>query len=592
MRTRSFARDCETTMTTNRRTAAQGAQGVILSTILTLALISTAYGQKLAGSPGMVVSQSRAASDIGAAALAAGGNAIDAAVATAFALAVLHPSAGNIGGGGFIVYRPDKGDPQSVDFREQAPILSREDMFLDENGAYRKDRHHASHLSVGTPGTPAGLWLAHSRFGRLPWSELVAPAVALARDGFVVTEWLARDLEKQKERMARYPASLANFFKEGGVPYRAGEILKFPDLARTLARIRDAGADGFYRGETADLLVAEMKSGGGILSHDDLANYRAVMRPCVVGTYRGHTITSMGPPSSGGTTLIHMLEMLETQRLTRDPADRLHLFAEVMRRGFAARAARLGDPDFSPIELTRPLLDPEFARKSMDDFSWTKASSSKLENFSWQTEGEHTTHLSVVDPDGNAVALTYTLEDAYGSAIVCRGGGFLLNNEMGDFNPRPGLTTKDGLIGSRPNVVAPRKRMLSSMTPTIVSNASGVRWILGTPGGRTIINTVFQLTANLIDCEWPIDRAVAFPRIHHQWFPDVLRVEKRLEDEAVIASLRARGHTIEFVDSIGAAECIAIKRSNRAEAPVTLEAGVDPRAPDGGAAKIVRPKSR
>jgi gamma-glutamyltranspeptidase/glutathione hydrolase len=278
--------------------------------------------------------------------------------------------------------------------------------------------------------------------------------------------------------------------------------------------------------------------------------------------------------------------------LTRDPADRLHLFAEIMRRGFAARAARLGDPDFSPIELTRPLFDPEFARRSMDDFSWTKASMSTLENFTWRTEGEHTTHLSVVDPDGNAVALTYTLEDVYGSAIVCRGGGFLLNNEMGDFNPRPGLTTKDGLIGSRPNLVAPRKRMLSSMTPTIVSNASGVRYVLGTPGGRTIINTVFQLTANLIDFDWTIARATAFPRIHHQWMPDVLRVERSLADDPVIASLKARGHTVEFVASIGAAECIAIKRSNRAEAPITLEPGVDPRAPDGGAATYLRPSKR
>lgn len=545
--------------------------------------------QKTAGSPGMVVSQSRAASDIGAATLAAGGNAIDAAVATAFALAVLHPSAGNIGGGGFIVYRPAVGESRSIDFREQAPALAREDMFLDADGAYDKVRHHESHLSVGVPGTPAGLWLAHARFGKLPWSDLVAPAVALARDGFVVTDWLAGDLEKQKKRMSRYPASLANFFKDGGEPYRAGEILKFPDLARTLARIRDGGADGFYRGATADLLVDEMRRGGGIISHDDLMTYRAVERPCVVGEYRGHTITSMGPPSSGGTTLIHMLEMLESARPTRDPADRLHLFAEIMRRGFAARAARIGDPDFSPIELTRPLLDPEFARRSMEDFSWTKASKSKIENFSWTTEGDHTTHLSVIDPDGNAVALTYTLEDAYGSAIVCRGGGFLLNNEMGDFNPRPGITTADGLIGSRPNVVAPKKRMLSSMTPTIVSNASGVRFVLGTPGGRTIINTVFQLTANLIDLDWTIAKATAFPRIHHQWMPDVLKVEKALADDPSIASLRERGHTIEFVASMGAAEGIAVKRSNRSTAPVTLEAGVDPRAPDGGAATYVRP---
>lgn len=538
--------------------------------------------QAIGPGEGGVVAQDGLGAAVGGAILGRGGNAVDAAVATAFALAVTHPAAGNIGGGGFLLlWRPGRG-ATSFDFREMAPAAAGPNMFLGPDGEYSADLHHESHRSVGVPGTVAGLWAAHARYGRLPWSDLVAPAVALARDGFRLTEWLAADFVNEKKRLLRRPATAAVYFKADGVPYAPGELFRQPDLARALERIAATGRDGFYRGPTADFLVAEMKRGGGLITHQDLAEYRAVERPCVSGSYRQATILSMGPPSSGGLTLLNMLNMLESFPVERDPVRRTHLFAETMRRGFADRARWLGDPDQNdPAPMLR-LAAKDHGRERARSIDRERASKSVLENFSWSEDGDHTTHLSVVDRDLWAVALTYTLEDRYGSAIVAAGTGILLNNEMGDFNARPGLTNEKGLIGSPPNIAAPKKRMLSSMTPTIVLDSSGRPIaVLGSPGGRTIINTVFQLTANLVDLELPIDAAVAAGRCHHQWFPDELRIEERaLTAPGFATALERLGHRIVPAKSIGAAECLAIRWDEKGA--WTLVPGVDPRAKDGG----------
>ncbi|HMJ91511.1 MAG TPA: gamma-glutamyltransferase [Candidatus Acidoferrum sp.] len=529
-------------------------------------------------SKGVVVSQSEIASGIGAQVLRDGGNAIDASVATAFALAVTHPTAGNIGGGGFLVYRSAAGEAMTYDFRETAPAKAHAEMFL-RNGNYDPALHHEGHVSVGVPGTVAGLHLAWRDHGKLPWKRLVEPAITLARDGFIVSHGLARDLERALPRMKKYPASLAQFSKKGK-PFAAGDLLKQRDLARTLTRIAKQGAVGFYEGETAALIEKEMLAHDGLITRNDLKNYRAKKRTPVRGSYRGYEIISMPPPSSGGVALIEMLNVLEGFNVRTNgfgSAVTIHLMAEAMRRAFADRAQFLGDPDFTTIPIER-LTSKQHADELRKTIRPDRASNSSSTNFAWPHESDQTTHLSVVDEERDAVALTYTLEYVHGSAIVVPGAGFLLNNEMGDFNAKPGLTTTNGLIGTTPNLAVQGKRMLSSMSPTIVTRDGKLFMVTGSPGGRTIINTVLQTIVNVIDFEMNAREAVDAPRFHHQWLPDEIRYERNGFSPNTLAILRQRGHRVSSMGSQGVAEVIVLDSKRN-----MLEAGCDRRAPDGAA---------
>lgn len=529
---------------------------------------------------GMVVSQDLHASEVGRAVLQGGGNAVDAAVATAFALAVTHPAAGNIGGGGFMVVMLEDGTATTFDFRERAPAASRPDMFLDEKGEYDRTRHHFSHLAVGVPGSVAGLYLAHQRLGKLPWKDLVEPAVRLAAKGFRLSPGLAAELAGRLKQFSKYPATLAQFSKEGD-PYRAGDLLVQGELAETLGRIRDRGAAGFYSGKTAELLAAEMRRGGGLINMADLRDYKPVEREPVRGTFRGFDLISMPPPSSGGVALVEMLNLLEETGIQtaafRSPGE-VHLLAEAMRRAYADRARHLADADFVEVPVER-LTSKSYARTLAATIDPRKASSSSPTTFTWPEQGSETTHLSVVDSRKMSVALTTTLEYSYGSRIVVPGAGFLLNNEMGDFNPRAGLTTEKGLIGTKPNLVAPGKRMLSSMSPTIVAKAGRPVLVLGSPGGRTIINTVLGIIINHLVHGLPIQDAVDAPRLHHQWLPDKLLVEAGALSASTRATLEKMGHLVEQRSGKqGSAMAITVRRDG------TLEAGCDRRRPDSAAA--------
>lgn len=528
---------------------------------------------------GMVVSQSDIASEVGWKVMKEGGNAIDGAVATALALAVTHPTAGNIGGGGFIVYRSADGTATTFDFRETAPAGATPTMWM-KDGKYDYDIHHNTHRSVGVPGTVAGLYLAHQKLGSKPWKELVVPAVALARDGFELTEGLASSLERMIPEFKKYPASLAQFSKNG-VAYKAGEILKQPDLARSLQRIADQGPAGFYEGETAELIEKEMLANGGLITRADLKNYVAKERVPLKGTYRGHEIIGMPPPSSGGIAVIQMLNVLEAFDLKANgygSAQNLHLVAESMRRAFADRAQHIGDPDFNTAIPVAQLISKDYATQLRKTINPNKASVSSPTSFSWPTESQETTHLSVVDGKHNAVSMTYTLEYGYGSRIVVPGAGFLLNNELGDFNSAPEMTDDRGNIGTKPNLALPGKRPLSSMAPTIVAKDGKLFMVTGSPGGRTIINTVLMTILNVIDYGMNAQEAVDAGRMHHQWLPDRLSMERYGFSADTIAKLKAMGHTVSEAGGQGVAEVIAVGKDG------VLEGGIDGRASDGGAA--------
>jgi len=556
--------------------------GLLWLLTLTLSQLALAANGPQYASHGMVVSQNALASEAGAQVLREGGNAIDAAVATAFALAVTHPTAGNIGGGGFLIHRPAKGDAQTYDFREKAPAAAHPEMWLDEAGNYDYEKHHSSHLAVGVPGTVAGLYLAWEDGGTLPWARLVAPAIALARDGFTVTHGLARSLSTTgMRRFEPYPASVAQFTK-AGTPYEAGDRLVQRDLAATLERIAEAGPKGFYEGETADLLVKEMAANGGIITHDDLKAYEAVRRAPILGTYRGYDIIGMPPPSSGGVTMVQMLNVLEGYDLSASgfgSARTLHLMTESMRRGYANRARYLGDPDFNPDMPLAELLSKDYATLLRESIDENTASLSDPGSFTWGYESPETTHFSVVDGARNAVSVTYTLEYSYGSGIVVPGAGFLLNNEMGDFNGKPGLTDTRGLIGTPPNVAEPGKRMLSSMSPTIVTKDGALFMVTGSPGGRTIINTTLQTILNVVDHGMNAQAAVDAGRIHHQWLPDRISYEAQLFSPDTVRLLEAMGHETRAQSRQGVAEVIVVNPETG-----VLEGGVDGRAPGGGAA--------
>ena len=544
-------------------------------------LVATVGGssEPARASRGMVVASDSLAADVGRDVLRDGGSAVDAAVATAFALAVTLPAAGNIGGGGFLVYRAADGSDAAYDFRETAPAAASPEMFLS-GGTYDWARHHDSHLAVGVPGSVAGLHRAWSDHGRLPWRRLVEPAVSLARDGFVLTHARAASLAGVLPGMARYPAAVAAF-SNAGVPYAAGERFRQPDLAGTMERIAAEGPDGFYRGRTAALVAEEMAEHGGLITEADLAAYEPRVREPVRGTYRGYEIASMPPPSSGGITLVQMLNVLEgydLQAAGYGSARNVHRIVEAMRRGFADRARHLGDPDFNPAMPVLRLTSKEYAAGLRATIDPDRASRSGPDTFEWPATGNETTHLSVVDAERNAVALTTTLEQSYGSKIVVPGAGFLLNNEMGDFNAAPGLTTAGGLIGTPPNLAAPGKRMLSSMTPTILARNGRLFMVTGSPGGRTIINTVLHTILNVVDFRMNVQEAIDAPRFHHQWLPDELRYERRGLSPDTVALLEARGHALAARTSQGAAHAIVLD----AETDI-LEGAADPRRADAAA---------
>jgi gamma-glutamyltranspeptidase/glutathione hydrolase len=531
---------------------------------------------------GMVVSQESLASRVGADVLAEGGTAVDAAVATAFALAVTHPAAGNIGGGGFLVYRPAAGEPVAYDFREMAPARATATMFM-KDGKYDPDLHHDSALSVGVPGSVAGLHAAWKAHGKLPWKRLVDPAVVLARDGFTLTSGFAASLAEILPDMQKYPTSVKQFSKSG-TPYSAGETFRQPDLARTLARIAAQGPAGFYEGETALLIEKELQALGGLITREDLKNYVAKARAPVRGTYRDYEVISMSPPSSGGAALVQMLNILEGYDLATNgygSAANVHVIVESMRRAFADRARYMGDPDFNPSLPLARLTSKDYAAQLRQSISPTRASVSTPTAFEWPRESAETTHLSVVDAQRNAVSMTTTLEYSYGSRITVTGGGFLLNNEMGDFNGAPGLTTTDGLIGTEPNMAVPGKRMLSSMTPAIVTRNGQLFMVTGSPGGRTIINTVLLTILNAIDFGMNAQEAVDASRFHHQWLPDQVYVERNGLSPDTIALLTARGHKVHSRSVQGIAEVIIYNAKDD-----VLEGGADRRDVDSGAAGV------
>jgi gamma-glutamyltranspeptidase / glutathione hydrolase len=555
---------------------------LIVLTALALTVSIHAGAVPTTAQRGMVASQNELASKIGADAIRDGGNAIDAAVATAFALAVVHPTAGNIGGGGFLVYRPSAGEPVTYDFREAAPAKASATMFM-KDGQYSAEVHHNSYLAVGVPGTVAGLHLAWKEQGKLPWKRLVEPAVALARDGFPVSEGLAHSLKSALHSFEKYPASLAQFSK-AGAPYEPGDTLKQADLARTLEKIAVQGPSGFYEGDTALALEREMAAHGGLITRKDLESYKAVRRAPVTGTYRGYDIISMPPPSSGGVALVEMLNVLEGYDLAKlgfGAAAEIHLVAESMKRAYSDRAHYLGDPDFNKNMPLARLMSKEYAAELRGTISRDHTVKASPTTFEWPHESDETTHISVVDGDRNAVSMTYTLEQGYGVKIVVPGAGFLLNNEMGDFNAAPGLTTAEGLIGTDPNLAAPGKRMLSSMTPTILAKNGALFMVTGSPGGRTIINTVLETIIDVVDFGMNAQEAVDAPRFHHQWLPDKISVERYGFSPDTVAELERRGHTLQAGGAQGVAQVII---NNTKEG--VLEGGSDRRVADGAAVGV------
>ncbi len=478
----------------------------------------------------MVATQEAIASKVGADILRQGGNAVDAGVAVGFALAVTHPQAGNLGGGGFMLIALAKEKKTiAIDFRETAPAAVTKDIFIGPDGNVDVEKARLSRLSAGVPGTVKGLIHALEKYGTMPLEDVMAPAIRLAADGFPVSFALSHSLVSGRDRLQKDPSSLGYFFHKDGRAFKPGEILRQPDLARTLRTISAKGADGFYKGWVARRLAEEMKKGGGLITLEDLRTYKVAEREPVRGTYRGYEVVSMPPPSSGGVHLIEMLNILEgfdLKSLGPDSADYDHRLLEAMRRVYADRAGHLGDPDFYPVPVTK-LLDKAYAARLRESIDLTRASKSAdiAPGKGLARESEQTTHFSVMDKHGNALSSTYTLNFAFGSGYSVDGAGFLLNNEMDDFSAKPGVPNAYGLIGSEANAIAPRKRPLSSMTPAILFKDGEQILATGSPGGSTIITVVMQVLLNCIDFDMNVAEATAQPRIHHQWMPDLVIAE-------------------------------------------------------------------
>jgi gamma-glutamyltranspeptidase/glutathione hydrolase len=524
----------------------------------------------------MVVTSYDLATEVGLKILKSGGNAVDAAVATGFALAVVFPTAGNIGGGGFMVIRLPDGSTSSIDFREKAPLGAHRDMYLDENGHVIEEKSLKGYLASGVPGTVAGLNMALEKFGSMALDEVMAPAIACAKHGFRVSAEMSRDLKRLRGEFADYPASVRSFMKPDGTCYEEGDIIRQPDLARALEMIAAEGPDAFYHGDIAEMIAADMERNGGLISQNDLAEYQAVERPCVHGTYRGHEILCMGLPSSGGIALIQMLNVLEGFPIRSHgyySADYVHLLVETMRRVYADRAAYLGDSDYVDVP-TAQLIDKRYTDHIREGIDIQRATPSTeiSPGLDQYIEGDHTTHYSIVDENRMTVAVTTTLNTGFGSKVVIDGAGFLMNNEMNDFTLKPGHPNTFGLVMYDANAIEPGKRMLSSMSPTIVTRDGEVVLTLGAMGGPLIITSVLQTILNVIDFDMNADEAVASPRIHHQWLPDHIDYEPGALTEATRATLESMGHRLH--ERGKAAEVHAIKNNPGNN---VLSGGADPR---------------
>ncbi|SMC80849.1 gamma-glutamyltranspeptidase / glutathione hydrolase [Pedobacter nyackensis] len=507
---------------------------------------------------GMVVSASEKASQVGLNILKKGGNAVDAAVAVQFALAVVYPNAGNIGGGGFMVYRSASAETNTLDFREKAGSKASRDMYLDAAGNPVVDKSLDGHLASGVPGSVEGMVEAHQKYGKLKWADLIAPAIELAKNGFKISPQQAGEFNRQKHRFVKYNPVGTALVKDSD--WKEGDLLVQSELAATLTLIRDKGRAGFYEGPVADSLLAEMKRGGGIITAEDLKNYKAIWRKPVVGNYKEYKIITMPPPSSGGVALIQLLKSVEPYPLKRwgfNADSTVQVMVEAERRVYADRAAYLGDPDFFKVPQTE-LLNDSYIKSRMAGLNWERATSSKEINAGVLKTAEHeeTTHFSIVDRDGNAVSVTTTLNGSYGSAVVVKGAGFLLNNEMDDFSVKPGAPNMYGLVGGEANAIAPGKRMLSSMTPTIVEKNGELFMIVGTPGGSTIITSVFQTLVNVIEFNKTMQAAVDAKKFHHQWLPDTIYVEKGALDSLTALKLVNKGYPVLERGNIGRVDAI------------------------------------
>jgi gamma-glutamyltranspeptidase/glutathione hydrolase len=540
------------------------------------------------GASGMVAAQNRLAAETGAQILADGGNAVDAAIATGFSLAVTLPRAGNLGGGGFMLIHNAANDENiAIDYREMAPQKATRDMYLDENGDVDTQRSRFSHLAAGVPGTVSGFHTAHKKFGRLPWKKLLQPAIRQAREGIVVSYDLANFLRSRKSYLCRNEAACAYYYKADGTSYEAGELLVQADLAKSLERIAEQGPDAFYKGDIAELIAAEMKRGGGLVDAASLAAYKPAIRQAATGSYRGYGIVTMPPPSSGGVHVLQMLNILEHFPVTdmgAGSADSIHLLAEVARLAFADRSKHLGDPDHYEVPVDW-LTSKEYGEQlaASIDMQRARDSNDVLPGTEPAYESEDTTHFSVMDSDGNVVANTYTLNFSFGSGIAVPGAGFLLNNEMDDFSAKPGVMNAFGMLGGVANAVAAGKRPLSSMTPTIVF-ADGEPWFAtGSPGGSRIITVVLQMIVNVIDHDMNIAEAANAPRMHHQWYPDVLMLEPGFSPDT-IRILQQRGHDLQNArTSSGSTQTVAFRNGLFRGASDTRRPGAGSAAPDAAA---------
>ncbi|MBF9252097.1 gamma-glutamyltransferase [Pontibacter sp. 172403-2] len=527
----------------------------------------------------MVVSAHPEASRIGMEILRKGGNAYDATVATQFALAVAFPVAGNIGGGGFLVYRDHNGQTGTLDYREKAPAAASETMYQDSAGNVIEGLSTDGHLAAGVPGSVDGMVKLHQKLGKLPWAVLVQPAIDLAKQGVVLTEKEAQYLNNTKEAFLRNNKHIPYLAREQA--WQAGDTLRHPELAQTLERIRDNGREGFYAGQTADLIAREMERGGGIITKQDLQNYNATWREPIMGKYKGYKVISMGPPSSGGIALVQLLTMMEPYDLGKygwQSAKSVQLMTEAERRVYADRATYLGDPDFVQTPVQQ-LLDEAYLKSRMATVDLAKAtpSASVKAGALPMHESDQTTHFSIVDQYGNAVSVTTTLNGAYGSKVMVEGAGFLLNNEMDDFSVKPGVPNMFGLVGGKANAIAPNKRMLSSMTPTILEKDGKLYMVVGTPGGSTIITSVFQAILNVVEHGMTMQQAVAAPRFHHQWLPDEIQHEPEAIPADVRAILISKGYKLEERSPYGRVDAILVLPNGK------LEAGADPRGDDAAA---------
>lgn len=514
----------------------------------------------------MVVCAHPEAAEVGVEILRQGGNAIDAAVATELALMIGFPEAGNIGGGGFLVFRPAVGSITTLDFREKAPSAATTNMYLDKNGEVIPGLSISGHLASGVPGTIDGLVTAHERFGKLPWSTLVQPAIDLARNGIVLTERAASNLNRVQEDLKKYNTVSPDFLLNN---WKKGDTLRWIELAQTLERIRDQKRAGFYEGQTAENIVSEMKRGGGIITATDLKNYRSRWFEPVKGTYRGYTIYSMPPPSSGGVALHQLLQSVEDfdlRSMGHNSVRTIHLLTEAERRVYADRAEFLGDPEFFKVPVAA-LTDPAYNRSRMSDFNPEKStpSSEVSAGKPVAVESEETTHISIVDREGNAVSLTTTLNEWFGNKVVVAGSGFFMNDEMDDFSAKPGVPNMFGLVGGEANKIEPGKTMLSAMTPTIVEKNGELFMVLGTPGGSTIITSIFQVLMNVVDHGMSMQEAVDAKRVHSQWLPDLIAPEDSALSTAVSESLQKMGHAIKPRKQFGRVAAILVLPDGRLE---------------------------